>query len=414
MNPWRFFGLLLLATAAMLSAAEDALDRVEETLTWSGANAEWRGRLSGLFDAEGYALPHPALGVIDADGHRLFNPRLTLYLDAQLGNRWYVFGQGRIDRGFDPASDPLEARVDELAVRWAQPDAALNFQAGKFATVVGNWTSRHDSWSNPFITAPIPYDHLTAVWDNEPAQSATQLLVWSHLRPGLPRAVIEQEKYLRVPIIWGPSYTTGLAVAGQWEKFRYACELKSASLSSRPDAWLPGETRWDHPTVSGRIRYAPSQEWEFGWSASAGTFLRPIAEPLLTASHGRGAYRQLVLGQDVAYAWHHVQVWAELYAARFELPLVGNADTLAGYIEAKYKFTPRFFGAVRWNQQFFGTIVERGTAVQWEHNLWQLDVAPTFRLTPHFQLKVQGTIERGSADDGRLQTLVAAQATMRF
>ena len=26
------------------------------------------------------------------------------------------------------------------------------------------------------------------------------------------------------------------------------------------------------------------------------------------------------------------------------------------YIEAKYKFTPQFFGALRWNQQLFSTI----------------------------------------------------------
>ena len=36
----------------------------------------------------------------------------------------------------------------------------LNVQAGKFATVVGNWIERYDSWNNPFITAPLPYENM--------------------------------------------------------------------------------------------------------------------------------------------------------------------------------------------------------------------------------------------------------------
>jgi hypothetical protein len=48
--------------------------------------------------------------------------------------------------------------------------------------------------------------------------------------------------------------------------------------------------------------------------------------------------------------------WAEFYEARFEVPNVGDADTFAYYVEAKYKFTPQLFGAVRWNQQLFNTI----------------------------------------------------------
>ena len=32
---------------------------------------------------------------------------------------------------------------------------------------------------------------------------------------------------------------------------------------------------------------------------------------------------------------------------------MGNADTFAYYLEGKYKFTPQFFAALRWNQQLF-------------------------------------------------------------
>jgi hypothetical protein len=55
------------------------------------------------------------------------------------------------------------------------------------------------------------------------------------------------------------------------------------------------------------------------------------------------------------------------YEARFEVPHVGNADTFAYYIEAKYKFTPQFWRDPL-NQQLFGTVSDGyGHNVQWSH-----------------------------------------------
>ena len=96
--------------------------------------------------------------------------------------------------------------------------------------------------------------------------------------------------------------------------------------------------------------------WSFGFSASNGSYFRPEAQATLPPGRDIGDYRELVLGQDASFAWHHLQVWAEVYEARFEVPRVGNADTLAYYLEAKYKFTPQFFGALRWNQQLFSNV----------------------------------------------------------
>jgi hypothetical protein len=403
------------AASAVARAGDEWLDRVEQATTWADAAGQYRARLSGTLDLEEYALPDPAPGLIDADGSTLFNPRLALFLDAQAGDRTYLFAQARVDRGFDPAREHLRARLDELALRVAlDADRRLNVQLGKFATVVGSWTARHDSWTNPFITAPLPYEHLTGVWDSEPPHSAAQLLLWSHARPGLPDAVTDQEKYVRLPIIWGPSYATGVAVAGELEQWRYAFELKNASLSSRPEVWPAAETKWDHPTFSGRIRYVPDERWEFGWSASAGTFLRPEGFPAIVPPHRPSDYQEIVLGQDIGYAWHHLQVWAEIYAARFKAPPAGNADTAAYYVEAKYRFGPRFSGAVRWNQQWFGTVEDRGASVQWQRNVWRVDVAPEVRFTPHVQLKLQCSLQRGEARNNALTQFAAAQLTVRF
>src|SRR4051812_27652463 len=160
-------GLALLAAAVVARGAEDVFDRIEDALTVSAADTRMRFRLSGTMDLEGYSFSQPAPMLVRARGHALFAPRLTTFLDAQLGPAVYLFAQARADRGFDPSNNPVRTRLDEYALRYSPwRDGRFNLQVGKFAMVVGNWTGRHGSWANPFITAPLPYEHLTGMWDS--------------------------------------------------------------------------------------------------------------------------------------------------------------------------------------------------------------------------------------------------------
>lgn len=401
---------------ALPAQGSDVLfDQVEQALTFSAGDGQVRARLSGTLELEGYDYQLPAPGVIQSASDRLFVPRLSLFLDAQFGPRLYAFAQARVDRGFDPADGPTKARLDEWAFRFTPGKAiGLNVQVGRFATVVGNWTARHGPWSNPFITAPLPYEYLTGIWDTEAVRSSNTLLQWSHVRPGLPPAVAAGEKSLRVPIIWGPAYATGVAVSGELGRLRLAAEAKLGSLSSRPEAWLHGREQRHHPTVSARLGYRPNQMWNVGISASRGAYLREFAESSLASGTSRGDYRQLVLAHDVSFAWHHLQIWGEIYASRFEIPRVGDADTLAYYLEAKYKFSPRLFGALRWNQQLFDRIPERGTEAKWGHDVWRIDLAPGFRFTPHTQIKFQYSLQHGDSGTRDFTRTIATQFTLRF
>ncbi|MDQ3314101.1 MAG: hypothetical protein M3505_05655 [Verrucomicrobiota bacterium] len=104
--------------------------------------------------------------MIDSGSDNLFNPRLTLFLDVQLGPAVYFFGQARFDRHFDPTDFGAQVRFDEYAVRMTHwEDGRLSLQAGKFATVIGRWVERHLSWDNPFLNAPLVYENITAIED---------------------------------------------------------------------------------------------------------------------------------------------------------------------------------------------------------------------------------------------------------
>lgn len=395
----------LIAASVASVAGQSLLDRLDEKLTFSTFNDQARARISGTMDFEYYHFDQPAPGLIDAEGHNLFNPRLTLFLDAQLGPHVYIFTQARVDRGFDPSGEDAQARADEYALRYTPwNDARLNLQVGRFATIVGNWTGRHLSWDNPFITAPLPYEHVTAVSDTEPPASVAEFL-----------AAVPTASYENNPIIWGPSYATGASASSSIGKLDIAAEVKNSALSSRPESWDPLDTGFEHPTVSARVGYRPNVQWNLGASVSEGAYLREEARYDLPAGRGIGDYLQRTIAQEVSFAWHHWQWWAEAFESRFQVPNVGDVDTFGYYVEAKYKFAPQIFGAVRWNQEMFSDVPNAPTEnAHWGRDAWRSDVAAGYRPTAHTQLKLQYSLERDSVSVHDLTHLIAAQFTIRF
>jgi hypothetical protein len=398
--------LFLLACTAHAFEIDDYFDRLDSALTVALFQNNLRAHLSGTIDIEGYHFQQPAPGLIDSKIDNLFNPRLKLFLDGQIGSQIYFFVQSRLDRRFDPSNHGAQVRLDEYAIRvtpWA--DNRFNLQVGKFATVVGNWIPRHLSWENPFINAPLVYENLTPISDKA--------------APLSPRDFVHRfeptDKYEFNPVIWGPSYASGVSVSGRLGQFDYAAEMKNSSLSSRPESWSATEIAFENPDFNARFGFRPSQMWNFGLSVSDGAYFRPEAEGTLPRGRDVDDYRELVLGQDASFAWHHLQLWAEFYEARFQVPRVGDADTFAYYLEAKYKFMPQLFGALRWNQQLFGTVSNgAGGSIRWSQNLGRIDIAAGYRFTSHTQLKLQYSFQHettGLRDDNHL---FAAQFTVRF
>lgn len=404
-----FVLLFLLAKAR----AGDLLDQVNDALSIRDSKNQFQLQLTGLLDLEGYFIDQQPPGLIFSDDKFLFNPRLSIFLDAQWTSHFYFFAQVRVDRGFDPSDQGAQVRLDEYFLRYTPLDNSwINFQVGKSATVVGNWVLRHYSWDNPLINAPLPYENLTGIWDSAAPDAADALLYWGHV--GEYDSGDYSDKYSRLPIIWGPSYASGFSLSGTIDKFDYAAEIKNAALASRPESWDLTKVGFEHPTFSGRVGFRPNEMWTLGFSASGGPYLLSEAAPTLPPSRSIGDYRELVLGQDASFAWHRLQLWAEFFEARFEVPRIGNADTFAYYLEAKYKITPQLFGALRWNQQLFGTIRYDDGRAQWGNDTWRVDAALGYRFANYLQAKIQYSFTHQDANIQVGEQLVAAQLTIKF
>lgn len=396
--------LLVLTTTAF---GQEWLDAVDDSLSLKTANGFFRSDLSGLLDLEGYYVDQRPPGLLFED-ESFFNPRLSLFLDTRLGDHFYSFVQARLDRGFDPGEANFQARADEYLLRWIPwTDGRLNVQFGKFATVVGTWVQRHDSWSNPLITAPLPYENLTPLSDDDPPASPADLLSYRR---------VPDQKNSWLPIIWGPVYATGWSLFGTAGKFDYALELKNAALASHPYAWELGDSLWSYPTISGRLGFRPGPAWDHGISFSIGPYLSPEASGALPAGKSIGDYDQITLDYDAGYAHRKWQFWAEVFLTRFQVPNVGDADLLAYYFEAKYQLTPNLFAAARWNQELYANINNgAGGEEPWGNDMYRIDLALGYRFTRHLQSKLQYSFGyRPGAALQQGEQLVAAQVTLKF
>src|SRR5206468_1636577 len=112
----------------------------------------------------------------------------------------------------------------------------------------------------------------------------------------------------------------------------------------------------------------------FGVSASEGSYLLNTTVPTtLPRGYTINNYREILIGQDVAWLWRKWETWAEVFETRFQVPLIGDADTVAYYLESRYKFSARTFFSARWNQQLFAR-VPNGTAAgaRWGSNIWRV------------------------------------------
>lgn len=402
----RWFRAFLVTAAACVSAeaSDEWFDRLEDRLSFSAWDNQLRARLSGLLTLEGYQTAQPPPGMIFTEGHQLFSPRLALFAHGQYGEQLLGFVQVRADRGFDPSNSHLRLRLDEYAatfIPWKH--RRFNVQVGQFATVIGNWVARHDSWENPFITAPLPYENQTPIYDSE--------------APATPRdfaKIDADERYEYNPIIWGPVYATGIAISGREGRFEYAVEVKNAGPSSRPEVWSIRDLGFGRPAYAARVGFRPDLRWSFGLSASDSVYFTPFASDLPRGT-SRHDFRQTLFSADACFAWHHLQVWAEVFQSRFEVPRVGDVETYAGYVEAKYKFTPRVFGALRWNRQDFSAIDDgAGGRLRWSRSLWRVDASTGFRITSRVQFKVQASGQHEAASSRNLEMNYAAQLNLRF
>ena len=396
--------LLLSGTTALRGGG--FFDTLDEKTRFDSDALGLHADLSFMTDATLFVPELPAQGLLTSDDQVFFVPRLITFFDVQMGDRLTLHTQMRADRGFDPGAAPDgEVRLDEyyLQARILKDDD-LNVRVGKFGTAFGSWAKRSLSWNNPFVTAPMAYEDVLTVSDQRIPLSVNQFV---HRRD------VSDTKNLWLPILWGPSYATGLSVSDRIDWVEYALEVKNASISSSPEVWDAAQVGFPtNPTVTGRVGLHPAPEWSLGTSVSHGAYLQANTASSLPIGSSVNNFTQTTWGIDAGYEHGRWQIWSELIGTRFEVPRVGALEAVSGFIEAKYKLTADLWTAFRWNQAAFGDVP--GLDISWDRNGWRSDIALGWRLSENIQAKLQYSLGDKSGQEPEGNHLGALQLVMKF
>lgn len=262
----------------------------------------------------------------------------------------------------------LQIYVYAMGLDW-RPGGQHYFalRAGKFLAPFGNFLERRFASTNPLIGVPAAY----AIFNNLSAfvlptsnsallrtrgtgrslgayQSQTSMRSTGALSPQL----ISRNSGLNV--VPESLYLTGLQALGTPGKWRYALALTNGAL------YNPAENNSSRGlNLMARLVFEPVTGLLLGASFARGVYLdRNSVQPVLgDIGKKTEMFHQTTFSADAGYTYGHAQVWIEYIRNRYDAPLLAENLTLdAGYLEAKYNLSARFFMAARFSGVWYGKI----------------------------------------------------------
>jgi len=390
---------------------EEAIQGLKDFHRYESPDGGFRLNSDFWFTQNYMVFDQPPPSLVRTGQYQLYYPKLSGLVSMEFGDRLSLVALGQAYRQFDPADMAVNANLDEyFAVLQPLDTAALVLKGGTFATCFGQWVNRHFSFQNPLINAPLMYEAMTTVTDGSNGGTAT---------PGRAAFLNRRNQVMNyntwLPVIWGPSYTSGGQIGGSWDRFDYAVELKNAGLSSRPGEWQFWDKSFAYPTLTGRVGWRPDAAWNLGFSGSGGSYVSQ--DPRVTGSMNAWDTTQTVLGTDISWAHGPLEIWTEAAWNRFRVPNLGPADTWSYFVEAKWKLAPQWWLAGRWNQQLYGSYdntVPPGGEVGWDNDLWRIDACLGWKIDRFMQFKVQYSYLGTNGFVQQSPNLFAIQLVMEF
>jgi len=386
----------------------------------------WKGRLVVSGDASVTYGPRDK-GYFDTLDyyHDTFSVlRLGVSAAFRVNDRISVLGQVVDDvalRG-DPfvEVDRQVMRVYALFVR-VQPwtTHAFNVQAGRVPPVFGAFGRQGYGSDNPLIGVPLAYQYQTTLRADAVPGNATALLDrrgngWSfryqpaigaqYFAPGLP-LVASQQWDTGVQLHWGTnSSPVDVSVA-----------LTNGTLSyPRVDDNNGGKQ------IAGRVAFRPATGLVAGLSAARGAFLDREVTDLLPSALRHDSFTQRAFGADAEYSRGYWLVRGETILSAWRVPPVDTRlnDSLrawASFIEARWRFDPRWYLAGRAEHLGFSTIDgPLGTRVTWDQPVTRLEAGVGYTIRRNVRAKISYQYNWRDAARVRREGLVGAQLVYWF
>lgn len=283
-------GLLVLMVCLVSPAAS--------TVAWA---QDWY-LVEGIFDAELYGTDTDSPLLTRNDGDLAVLGRVQLWTAFQLSPTLQFYARGEIEADNFGGSGQADADLAQVALRYTRQSAPwLMIEAGKILSPLAAYSDRRLSTQNPLIGEPYLY---------------------------------------------ATGYPWGAKLVGSAGRFDYQAAWIDPS-GTDPDYQAIEPDRAFRPALG--VGVTPFTGLRFGLAWTQGPYLSRETNDNLPVGRRWRDYDQRALGIDVQFSRGYLEFNGQLLRTHYEVPYHDSIpDDSTYWLELKYTWTPRLYGAVRY------------------------------------------------------------------
>jgi hypothetical protein len=334
--------------------------------------------------------------------------------------RWSVAGEWRIATRLsflgELRGDNADAPRASAAYLRARPFAGVPFdvQAGRIPPTFGAFGRRVYSTDNLLIGYPLAYQYLVSIRPDAIPATTDELLAMRARGWSSSFSVGSRESATGVPLVNGFRWDTGVAVRLGTDRAQAAAAITNGSLSvPRVNDNNGGKQ------VSARFQAQPVFGLIVGVSGARGAWLNRDVEARVAPGQSDA---QHALGFDAEYSRGYWLVRGEVVRSTWNVPGVASAAgamhlvATAGWLEGRYRLTPRFYVAGRAERLGFSRIRSAATGADrdWEAPVSRFEVGGGMYVQRNVIARI--SLQSNHRDGGRVRdlTVLAAQVLLWF
>jgi hypothetical protein len=300
---------------------------------------------------------------------------------------------------------------------WA--NRPFDVQAGRIPPVFGTFARRSYGADNPLIGFPLAYQYLTSLRPDAVPANADDLLLMRGRGWRASYPVGNPLPQPGVPVVSAYRWDTGIEARYAAEHVEAAVSVTSGTLSNpRVDDDNDGRQ------VAGRVAWRPVVGLVIGASGARGAFVDRAIVDAYEEALGPHDYTQEAIGVDGEYSRGYWIVRGEAILSRWSMPQINvpfidrPLGARTGYVEGRYRFGPRVFGAIRLDglsfsrvtgQRFFG-----GQPTDWDAPVSRIEIGGGVNIQRN--LTARAVVQRNWRDGGRVhnRTYISGQLAYWF
>jgi hypothetical protein len=314
-------------------------------LASSPALSQERVLVKGLLDMEIWKTDAGSRLLSTNEGDPAPAWRVRLWAAGQIhpSLQGFVLGEREGGQTGDEEEEETGVELEQAFLRYSfRAPLRLALQAGKIPMPIGNFARRYFSDVNPLVGAPDAY---------------------------------------------GVNYPLGILVSGGISLLDYRLGVIDRPVTN--EQYVPESASAPRPVLA--IGMTPTTGVRLGAYLTRGPYLSEDLESVLPAGADWKGYDQRIAGVEFQFSRGHFELNADFASSKYDVPTHAQESRGKTYfIEPKYTWSPRFFTALRLEQNDYAFIRPVSSSVWMARtaNVYDAEAGFGFRLGPTTLLKV--------------------------